>query len=314
VEQVAIRAYRPEDEPDVVRIWNASLFADPINVTTWRAKVLLDPNFDPEGCHIAEIGSKPAGFLLSLVRRVPFFGDGYEPGQAWMTAFGVDPAFQRRGAGSSLLDAAFTWLKGMGVTTLSCSPYVPNYFTPGPDVSAYAIGIDLLQKRGFTEIERPISMRAELTGYQEDASITERRKALEADGVDIRPVTPLDIVPLLEFIRANFSADWHREASGVLNDLYNGDGRTVGMVIARKGDTVLGYAEHRNERYGPFGVREDQRGNGIGRVLLSTMLGEMLKKNYHAAWFLWTGDDAARLYSRCGFHPVRRFSVLKKEL
>ncbi len=155
----------------------------------------------------------------------------------------------------------------MDVTTLSCSPYVPNYFTPGPDVSAYAVGVDLLQKRGFTEIERPISMRAELTGYREDATIAERRKALEADGVEIRPVTPLDIVPLLEFIRANFSADWHREASGVLNDLYNGDGRTVGMVIARKGETVLGYAEHRNERYGPFGVREDQRGNGIGRVL-----------------------------------------------
>src|SRR6478609_8036088 len=201
VEQATIRAYRPEDESEVVRIWNAALFADPINVTTWRAKVLLDPNFDPEGCHVAEIESKPVGFLLSLVRRVPFFGAGYEPGQAWMTAFAVDPDYQRHGAGTALLDAALARLKGMGVTTLSCSPYVPNYFTPGPDVSAYAVGIDLLQRRGFTEIERPISMRAELTGYQEDATITERRKELEADGVEIRPVTPLDIVPLLAFIR-----------------------------------------------------------------------------------------------------------------
>ena len=140
------------------------------------------------------------------------------------------------------------------MTTLSCSPYVPNYFTPGADANAYAAGIDLLQKRGFTEIERPISMRAELTGYQEDATITERRTALEARRRGDSPgARPLDIVPLLEFIPANFSADWHREASGVLNDLYNGDGRTVGMVIARKGETVLGYAEHRNERFGPFG-------------------------------------------------------------
>ena len=27
----------------------------------------------------------------------------------------------------------------------------------------------------------------------------------------------------------------------------------------------------------------------------------MLKKNYHAAWFLWTEDNAARLYSQVGF-------------
>jgi mycothiol synthase len=43
-------------------------------------------------------------------------------------------------------------------------------------------------------------------------------------------------------------------------------------------------------------------------------LSEMLKKNFHAAWFLWTGDDAARLYSQVGFHEVRRFAVLIKEL
>src|SRR6478609_6432158 len=67
VEPAVIRAYRPDDESEVVRIWNAALFADPINVTTWRVKVLLDPNFDPEGCHVAEIENKPVGFLLCLV-------------------------------------------------------------------------------------------------------------------------------------------------------------------------------------------------------------------------------------------------------
>src|SRR6478609_12067034 len=80
VEQATIRAYRPDDEPEIVRIWNAALFADPINVTTWRAKVLLDPNFDPEGCHVAEIENQLADFLLCLVRRVPFFVVGCERG------------------------------------------------------------------------------------------------------------------------------------------------------------------------------------------------------------------------------------------
>jgi GNAT superfamily N-acetyltransferase len=86
------------------------------------------------------------------------------------------------------------------------------------------------------------------------------------------------------------------------------------MVVAVRDSEVLGYAEHRAERFGPFGVDPALRSRGIGRVLLATTLTEMLKKNYHAAWFLWTDDNAARLYARCGFHEVRRFAVLKREL
>ena len=88
-----IRGYRPDDEVGVLAVWNSALFADPISATTWRAKVLLDPNFDREGCLIAEVDGEVRGFLRSLVRRVPFFGLGYEPEQAWITAFGVAPGF-----------------------------------------------------------------------------------------------------------------------------------------------------------------------------------------------------------------------------
>ena len=49
-------------------------------------------------------------------------------------------------------------------------------------------------------------------------------------------------------------------------------------------------------------------------TMLATCLLEMLKKNYHVAWFLWTEENAARLYSQLGFRPVRRFAVLRKEL
>jgi hypothetical protein len=40
----------------------------------------------------------------------------------------------------------------------------------------------------------------------------------------------------------------------------------------------------------------------------------MLKSGYHAAWFLWTSDNAARLYAQCGFQEVRRFAVMKRSL
>jgi GNAT superfamily N-acetyltransferase len=100
----------------------------------------------------------------------------------------------------------------------------------------------------------------------------------------------------------------------VLGDLFAGDPRPAGMLVALQQGSIIGYAQHRAERFGPFGVHPERRGQGIGRVLLAATLVEMLKKNFHAAWFLWTGDDAARLYAQCGFHEVRRFAVLKRAL
>lgn len=312
--EVSVRGYRPGDEAAVLRVWNSALWADPINATTWRAKVLLDPNFDPEGCLVAEAEGDVRGFLLSLVRRVPFFNDGLEPEKSWITAFGVEPDWQKHGIGGALLDAAEKRLRSLGRRTVAIAPYVPNYFTPGVDVNAYPHGVSFLGGRGFETIERPISMRAELTGFRVPGKIAETASRLANEGLTVRPVTPADITPVLDFIPRHFTWDWHREATGVMNDLFAGDPRFVGMLVARQGNEVVGYAQHRGERFGPFGVHSGMRSRGIGRVLLAQTLLEMLRKNFHAAWFLWTGDDAARLYAQCGYHEVRRFAVLRKNL
>lgn len=312
---VAVRPYEGRDEAAVLRVWNAAMFADPITATTWRAKVLLDPNFDSEGCLVAEIDGTVRGFVLSIVRKVPFFGQGFEKDCSWITAFGVEPDFQRRGIGTALLNAAETRLRLLGRESIAISPYVPNYFTPGPDVAAYAHGVEFLTNRSFEVLDRPLSMRVELTDFRIPEEIQARSTALAKSSIEIRHVTPADILPVLRFLEEYFGWDWHREASGIFNDLYNyGDGRNVDMIIATKGKEVLGYAQHRAERFGPFGVRPDLRSQGIGRVLLSRMLHQMRASNFHVAWFLWTGDDAARLYANVGFHEVRRFAVLRKTL
>ena len=52
---VTVRGYAETDESAVRRVWNSAMFPDPITATTWRAKVLLDPNLDPEGCLVTEV-------------------------------------------------------------------------------------------------------------------------------------------------------------------------------------------------------------------------------------------------------------------
>lgn len=311
---IRVRAYRPHDEQAVVAIWNAALTSDPLTVGTWRSRVLLDPNFHPDGCPIAEVEGEPAGFLLSIARRVPYYAAGLEPESAWITAFGVAPAARRRGAGGALLDAALARLRDRGCRRVTVAAYVPNYFVPGVDVAAYPDGVAFLKRRGFRVASRPLSMRATLTGFRMPPAIAATAERLAAEGMTVRPATPADIVPVLDFAREHFSWDWHREAGGVFQELFVGDPRQVGLLVATRGDEILGYAQHRAERFGPFGVRPDLRGRGLGRVLLAGTLHAMLAKGYHTAWFLWTSDHAARLYVQCGFEEARRFAILGREL
>lgn len=310
----SIRPYAPADEEHLLKVWNTALYADTVAVETWRTKVLLDPNFDPEGCLVADISGAVRGFVLSIVRRVPFYNDGLDKGTAWITAMGVEPEVQRQGLGSWLLKAVENRLRELGCTRVLLSPYVPNYFTPGVDVEAYAQGVTFLQRRGYEIASRPLSMRAELTGFRIPESINTARERLFAEGITVRLATPTDIVPVLQFLVRDFAWDWHREASGIFADLFAGDPRNVSLLVATRGEEIVGYAQHRGERFGPFGVSPALRGRGIGRVLLAEALVNMRRKNFHCAWFLWTGDDAARLYAQCGFHEVRRFAVMSKAL
>lgn len=311
---VCIRGYDAADEPGLIAVWNASMDADPISPAVFRQKVLLDPNFDSAGCLIAEVDGRVRGFLLSLTRRVPFFNEGLQPEEAWITAFGVDPGYRRRGIGAQLLESALEQLMHHGRKVVTISPYVPNYFIPGVDVAAYAGAVEFLLHHGFEVTSRPLSMRAELTGFRIPQPITETALKLAGEGLEVRTAEPSDIVGVLDFVSEHFSWDWYREAAGIMAELFAGDPRQVNLMVARQAGEVVGYAQHRAERFGPFGVKPSVRSRGIGRVLLAQTLVEMLKRGYHAAWFLWSSDHAARLYAQCGFHEVRRFAVTKRVL
>jgi hypothetical protein len=73
VSGVCVRPYRADDEAAVLDVWNAALVSDPISPAMFRRKVLLDPNFDPAGCLVADVDGAVRGFVLSLTRQVPFF-------------------------------------------------------------------------------------------------------------------------------------------------------------------------------------------------------------------------------------------------
>jgi mycothiol synthase len=309
------RPYRGDDETQLLSVWHEAMAHDRVTPDLFRTRVLLDPNFQPDHLPVAVADGQVVGFMLGLTRRVPLASQGYEPERSWITAFGVLPAYRRRGAGQALLRHLLDRFAADRRTRLSIAPYVPNYFVPGVDVAAYADTVPWLEGRGFRRTSLAISMGANLTGFQVPAEIAGHEALLrEREGVRVAAVQPSDLPDLMPFIAEHFGWDWHRHAGEYLAEYFGDTPHQTCFLVARQHGEVVGYCQQRRERFGPFGVKADRRKLGIGRVLLFRCLEQMSARHVFYAYFLWTGEEAARLYALAGFERRRAFAVLERNL
>jgi mycothiol synthase len=311
-----IRPYQGTDEAELLNVWNVAMTHDRLSADLFRTKVLLDPNFQPDNLPVAVVDNRVVGFVLALTRQVPLFLQGLEPDKAWITAFGVQPDCRQEGIGTALFEYIFERLKAQESKTLDVSPYVPNYFVPGVDVNAYPGTIPFMEKTlGFKTLYHAISMGADLTGFQIPPELVElERRREQEDGVTIRPVTPADLPELMPFIVRHFGWDWYRHAQDYLLEYFGDSPNQICFLVARRQGEIVGFCQQRRERFGPFGVNPQYRNLGIGRLLLFRCLATMSARHVFYAYFLWTGEDAARLYSLAGFKRRREFAILRKEL
>ncbi|NUP98283.1 MAG: GNAT family N-acetyltransferase [Armatimonadetes bacterium] len=309
---VVVRAYRGDDESALLALWAAALPYDAVDADTFRRKVLLDPNFRAEGLAVAEEDGRLLGFCLGLVRHLPFEGVGLDPDRGWITAMGVQPARRREGIGTALLAQVNSYLLANGRATLVVAGYLPNYFVPGVDIERYADGVAFLQHRGFETVSEALSMDANLVRF-DFAPYQARAAALAERGVTIRALAPADIPPFLDFLRDQMPADWVRHAREQLTEATRGRGRYEQFSLALRGPEIVGYCQFEDEHFGPFGVRDDHQGQGIGTVLLAHSLETMRRHGHHNAWVLWTSQHTAdHVYGRFGFALSRRFAILRR--
>ena len=141
-----ISHYKHRDFASVVELLQRVLPCEPITEGSFTRRVLLDPNFDHQGAFTAHnTAGDVIGFLLALVRRRPLEDASSDADRGWITLYGVAEQARNQGVGSELLQAAETWLREQGRSTVWISPYAPNYWTPGVDENACAAGLVFLQ-------------------------------------------------------------------------------------------------------------------------------------------------------------------------
>lgn len=318
--EVRIRGLRAADGEvgALVDAWCRSAPRDPITVDRFRDLVLLDANFQRDGLRLAYVDDRLAGAAYAVVRQVAMAGADLEPARGWIPFFFVEPSARGQGVGRALLGSALDWLRAAGRKEVDFASYTPNYVLPGLDADAYPEAAGLLARLGFRRLYQATAMDRSLAGYATPEAVLERAAGLEARGFRFGPPTVDELVPLVALAAERFSADWAR----AIRDAVRSGLPPDHIVLARDpSHAVVGWAmwgayEHRLERFGPFGVRDDQRGLGLGEVLLHLSLSRMRALGAYSAWFLWTGEDspAGRLYRKAGFAVTRRFDVLRAEL
>ena len=311
-------AFRIGTSGALVDAWIRSVPADPVTLDRFRRMVLLDPNFDPEGLRVAYHDDRVIAATYAVRRRVPMVGDDLEPTQGWLPFLFVDPDHRRRGIGSALLRDAMSWLAANGRRQVDFGSYTPNYFVPGLDRARYPEAAALLESHGFRTRYQAHAMDMSLVGYGWPAGIAERMASRHAEGYSFSEPAPDELVPLIRLAGDHFDPDWAR----AIREAVLAGTPLDRIVVARDPEKeVVGWAmcgtyDGVIERFGPFGVRTDLRGLGLGAILLHLALHRMVALGAHSAWFLWTSEDspAGRLYLRTGFRTSRVFDGMRAAL
>ncbi len=315
---ITYRKYQSGDESQIVKLWNKTLLADPISQERFRHLVLLDANFNPNGMILAFDREKLVGVTYGVIRQLPLYQDDLEPNNGWISFFFVDSDYESQGIGQQLLNRLEDFFIKHQRQQIFFSAYAPNYILPGIDTEQYPKGHKLLINQGFEKQYTAAAMDYSLLDYTVDSSIDALIQQRQQEGYVIRRAQDGDLFELIQFANEEFNPDWGRAIrEGLIhgmpmNQIFitrNPDGDMVGFGL-------YGAYEGMKERFGPFGVDPNERGKGLGKIILNLCLNQMKSEGYHNAWFLWTGEKTAAgyLYLKTGFEVTRRFDVMKKEL
>jgi len=310
--EIDLHPFSSSDADELVAFWNRALSLDPITLDVLESKVLLDPNFRREGFLLARAGSRIVGFVLGIAAHHPMGAGDEALDRAWVTMMAVDAGHRRRGIGAGLLESVEAHFRGESKTSVSISPYPSGYFIPGPDLEAHRDAIAFLEAMGYEQGEESLSMDAPLPLFRVEEWVLDRERRLADEGVAIRPYQRGDLLPFLAFMEEVMPRDWTRVARENLKLLTHQRFAPDQILLAVRDGEIVGYSQHEGAHFGPFGVRPEEQGNGIGSVLLARTLEAMQRRGEHCAWVLWTGDRAARLYGRLGFTETRRFVTMSK--
>lgn len=307
--------YNQNYEKAVVDLWNKCLFFDQIDVNTFRQKAIFDDNFDSNLCWVALDNEKIVGFIMATKRKFPYLERGLEPDRGWINVMFVDPDYQRKGIGKTLYLKAEDALKEKGVKEITLAMYSPNYFFGGVDEVNYPGAMYFFKAMGYDAKELHYSMGRDLTNFELSEEIKEKKKILENKGYVFTHFNYNRCLDMLEFLKDEFGGGWKRNA---LMAMRNNTAQDLIIMVLDKDNNICGFStsaiDGNVERFGPIGVSESKRNDGIGSVLLNYSFKCMHDRGINRMFFMTTDEPGKRYYERNGLTVIRTIRNYRKNI
>ena len=349
-----IRQMGKNDIDAVVALWNEAVEAKevvyyPLTPEYFHKKFELDPNYDPRFSLVDEEDGNIVGFINGIAKKVFLNNETNENTPGFLTCVFVKKEWCRKGIGKALVQALEDAFRSIGKKQISCdgsNPVNLDWIIPGtpghdhnnaPGMDEDCAGFPFLKALGFADADREIAMYLDLKEYQPWPEFDERRKALAARGIEIgRYDTDLDYDydgmcdrVGSEYWRSVLKSEIACHKRGVPNTdirfIPNGKvpagPRPILVAVSHPDRAIVAQT-------GPIDKQDSGRGwftgictdplferQGIASVLFNLLMQEFIAEGAKFST-IFTGDTnhAQKIYKRCGFRVVRRFTVMQKAL
>jgi GNAT superfamily N-acetyltransferase len=223
----------------------------------------------------------------------------------------VDPAHQRQGVGTRLLEAGMARLGELGARTVGLGSGGDDYIWPGvPDNLPGAVGF--FEARGWEFDHTVMDLVADLRGYQAPAGVGERAGSA---GVSIEVMAGPQRAEVMAFEAATFP-DWvvwfERLDSSVLV-ARDRPGAVVGTLLFRGPLGATIYEPLLGPEAGTIGcvgVAPRAQGSGVGSAMVARASELLRDAGTRACHIGWTRRE--QFYTRLGYRPWRRYHMARR--
>jgi ribosomal protein S18 acetylase RimI-like enzyme len=223
----------------------------------------------------------------------------------------VDPAYQRRGVGTRLLDAGMARLGQLGATTVALGGGGNDYIWPGvPDNLQGAVRF--FRARGSSFDHTVIDLVADLRGYEAPAGVGERAGRA---GVSIEVMAGPERAEVMAFEAATFPdwVGWFERLDSSVLVARDRAGAVAGTLLFRGPLGATIYEPLLGPDAGTIGcvgVAAPARGAGVGSAMVARASELLRDAGTRACHIGWTRRE--RFYTRVGYAPWRRYHMARR--
>jgi GNAT superfamily N-acetyltransferase len=223
----------------------------------------------------------------------------------------VDPAYQRRGVGTRLLEAGMARLGRLGATTVALGSGGSDYIWPGvPDDLPGAVGF--FRARGWGFDHTVIDLVADLRGYEAPAGVGERAGRA---GVSIQVMKAPERAEVMAFEAATFPdwVGWFERLDSSVLVARDRAGAVAGTLLFRGPLGATIYEPLLGPDAGTIGcvgVAAPARGAGVGSAMVARASELLRDAGTRACHIGWTRRE--RFYTRVGYSPWRRYHMARR--